>query len=121
MTLTDRHFGLLAKMVFIGILVQLSVIGYVFVANHQNQSAIVNSQRAGCGRGKSDRSDNAKFQRAQTAYISKVIAAPSVKEDVKKVAREARKTFRKTSHSLAQRSKIDCARKFPKTRWFAIP
>jgi ribosomal protein S20 len=72
-----------------------------------------NSQ-AGCERTKQDRKDNADFQTAQKTYINKVVLAQSVKADVKAAAKEAIKTFDRTSANLTKRSMIDCHAAFPK-------
>lgn len=74
---------------------------------------LVHSQRRGCLRGKRDRQDNADFQRAQSRYIFKVTQAASVREDVKRAARIARRTFKRTSTSLTKRAKIDCKKAYP--------
>jgi hypothetical protein len=113
----EDHLAL-AKLVLIGLVVQLLVIGYVFYSGYQTHANNIRNQRAGCERNKQDRADSAAFQTAQTVYINKVTGAASVKEDVKRAAREARKTFDRTSASLTARSKIDCKKAFPDATLF---
>jgi hypothetical protein len=103
----------LAKLALIVLGIQLFVIGYVFYQSYQGRLNIVTTQRLGCERGKKDRGDNADFQQAQKQYIDKVVLAGSVKEDVKDAAREAVKTFERTSNSLSERALIDCHKAFP--------
>lgn len=97
----------------IGFLVQLGLLGYVYSTSQDGKQNLVNSQRAGCERGKKDRIANAAFQRAHATYIKTVTSAESVKEDVKAAARKALKTFKRTSAELTERAKIDCKEAFP--------
>lgn len=107
----------LVWLIVIGMFVQLAVVGFVFEQSYQGRVDLVASQRKGCARGKLDRQDNADFQRAQATYITKVTHAKSVQEDVKAAAREAVRTFNRTSKSLAERAQIDCTEAFPKASW----
>jgi len=113
---SDRTAHNLARLIIIGMLVQLLVIGYVFYSSYQGRVATVKAQRAGCERSKKDRLANADFQQAHRRYIDKVVLAKSVEEDVKKAAREAVKTYNRTSAELTGRSLINCAEAFPKAR-----
>lgn len=97
------------------------VVAYVWYAGYQGRDNLVQSQRAGCERGKLDRIDNAAFQRAHKKYIDRVVLAQSVKEDVKRAAREAVKTYNKTAASLSKRSKIDCSKAIPKAELLDFP
>jgi hypothetical protein len=108
----------LAQLVVICLLLQLVVIGYVFYSSYQGRVDVVNAQQRGCARNKLDRSDNAAFQQAQATYITKVTAAKSVHEDVKRAAREAVVTFNRTSAGLTKRAGIDCLKAFPKASLF---
>ena len=113
-TLTRRQGGLIVKVILIGMFVQLGVMGFVPVSFYKGRAdTAVNSQK-GCDRNKKDRKDNADFQNAQKDYIKKVVLAQSVKNDVKQAAKEAVKTFDRTSASLTRRSKINCKAAFPK-------
>lgn len=107
----------MAKLIVIGMLVQLLVIGYVFYQGFTGRQDIVHSQRLGCKRGKLDRQDNADFQNAHAVYITRVTDARSVQQDVKDAANEALMTFERTSASLTRRAKIDCAKVYPKARF----
>src|SRR3954465_6276823 len=108
----------LVKLVLIALGIQIVIVGYVFYQSWEGRTNIAISQRVGCERGKLDNSDNAAFQRAQTEYINRVVLAQSVKEDVKRAARVAVKTFGRTSSALTTRSKIDCNKLYPNPRIF---
>lgn len=114
--MNHRTAMLLGVLILIGLVVQLGVIAYVGYSTYQGRKDTVKYQRAGCERSKLDRTDNADFQKAQSVYIRRVTRAVSVKEDVKIAAREARKTFKRTSASLGRRSKINCETAFPNAR-----
>lgn len=107
--------------VLIGFCLQLLVVAYVGYSSYAGRKNTVTNQRLGCERGKLDRADNAAFQRAHSEYILTVTGAKSVKEDVKRAARKARKTFRRTSHDLTVRSKINCEKVFPDAKVFETP
>ena len=114
-TQRDHNYRL-AQLIIIGMCVQLLVIGYIFYSGYQSRVSTVQTLRLGCERGKLDRADNADFQNAHKVYIDKVVLAQSVKEDVKRAAREAERTYIRTSADLTKRSKINCAKAFPKAR-----
>lgn len=63
----------------------------------------------GCERGKKDRVTNAAAWTKHAAYINSVLRAPSVKEDVKRAARDAQLTYLMASKDLTTRSRISCA------------
>lgn len=107
----------LAKLALIVLGIQLFVIMYVFYQSYQGRVDIVHTLRLGCERGKKDRGDNADFQQAQKRYIDRVVLAGSVKEDVKRAAREAVQTFERTSNSLSERALINCHDAFPDAKW----
>lgn len=77
------------------------------------QVELVQMQRAGCERSKLDRADNAAAWTAHRTYIESVTRAASVKEDVKRAARHAARTYRRVAASLTKRSQIDCSVAFP--------
>jgi hypothetical protein len=97
----------------ISMVVTLMLTGYVFYQSYAGRLDLVHTQRLGCERGKLDRADNAAFQNAHKKYIDKVVLAQSVKEDVKRAAREAEKTYVRTAADLTRRSEIDCVKAFP--------
>lgn len=111
--LTHHTAASLVKLILVSMGIQLAVVGYVFYQSYVGRSELVQSQRAGCERGKLDRIDNAAFQRAHKKYIDKVVLAQSVKADVKKAAREAVKTYNKTAADLTKRSRINCLHVYP--------
>lgn len=113
-----------ALLLLIGLFVQVAILAYVYTEldsqrkqdiheTKVTQKSVIKATRRGCERGKEDRRANADFQRAQSAYILKVTRAASVKEDVKRAAREARKVFTRTSSDLTERSKINCKKAYP--------
>lgn len=106
------------KLLICGMLAMLVVVAYVFYTDFEGRKNTVTAQRAGCERSKLDRTANAAFQRAHTEYITTVTGAKSVKEDVKKAARKAVKTFQRTSKDLSKRAKIKCRKAFPKASFF---
>lgn len=114
--MTEGTQAAVVKLVLLCFVLMLFVCGYVFWTGYTGRKDVVVAQRAGCERGKLDRSDNADFQRAQRDYINQVVLAQSVQEDVKAAAREAVTVFERTSVSLTERSVIDCAVAFPKAK-----
>lgn len=115
MTHMTENAGIkLTKLIVMLLVCMLFVVAYVFYSGYQGRKDLVTSQRAGCERGKLDRIDNAKFQKAHRKYINKVVLAKSVEEDVKEAAREAVMTYNKTAKRLSKRSKINCQLAIPK-------
>lgn len=104
----------LARLIVLGMAVQLAVIVFVFYRDYQGRVNLVAAQQRGCERYKQDRKDNADFQIAHAKYITRVTSAQSVKEDVKSAAREALNTFDRTSSALLRRSKVLCSDVYPK-------
>lgn len=117
-TITTTTATKIVRLILLVLVLLLVLIGYVFFQAYDNRVEVVDNQRRGCERGKLDRRDNARFQMAQAQYVHKVVLAQSVKNDVKKAARTAVKTFDKTSANLSKRSKIDCTKAFPDARIF---
>ena len=97
----------------IGMLIQLAVIGYIYVNDHIDDHSLVQSQRAGCERNKLDRIANAEFQRAHARYIHELTSVQTVEVEVRRAAEEALRTFERTSTSLTERSKINCREAYP--------
>lgn len=92
----------LAKLIVIGMMVQLLVIGYVFYQSYVGRSDLVDSQRAGCERGKLDRTDNARgWRTAQKRALSQGQVNYSIH-------------YAHIAAGLEKRSRITCADKFPK-------
>lgn len=104
----------LTRLVLACMFCMLLSVAYVCYSSYQGRVALVDSQRAGCERGKLDRIDNAAFQRAHKIYIDRVVLAQSVKADVKRAAREAVITYNRTAESLSKRAKINCQTAIPK-------
>lgn len=98
----DNHAFSLAKLIIIGMIVQLAVIGYVFYQSYQGRADVVDSQRGGCERGKLDRIDNAKAWRiAQRRAFSQSQIIYSIE-------------YSDVAARLEKRSRIDCVTEFPK-------
>lgn len=101
--MTNTHIGL-AKIVVLGMLVQLMVIGYIFVASHSTSDTIVNAARAGCERNKRDRRANAEGWRiAQSARWASGDFAVS-------------RRYGKLASQLESRSRLNCKKTYPKAR-----
>jgi hypothetical protein len=94
----------LAKLIMLGMFVQLMVILYVFFSGYFDRVDLVDSQRAGCERGKLDRIANAQGWRiAQDARIASgdyVVAH----------------RYGTLARDLEARSKIDCRDVYPDAR-----
>lgn len=106
----------IVRLLLLGMVCFLILCGYVFWTGYEGRKDQVNNSRAGCERGKLDRRDNADFQNAHKEYIDKVVLAQSVKEDVKRAAREAVAVYDRTAPSLTERSKINCEEAFPNAK-----
>ena len=107
--MTNEVRSILTKMavlIVIGMLVQLAVIVYVFNAGYEGRKDLVKSQRAGCERGKLDRSANAAGWRiaegARQASGDYVVAAE----------------YNIIAIGLEDRSKIKCKEAYPKASFF---
>jgi hypothetical protein len=95
---TAHHLG---RLIVIGMIVQLSVICYVFYSAYERRKEAVVYQRAGCERSKLDRGDNASGWR---------IAEAARRADGQiEVANE----YDKIASSLEARSRIACSKAFP--------
>lgn len=114
--MTEHAATRLVKLCLVMMIFQLCIIAYVFYTEYSGRVAIVKAQRISCERGKQDRKDNSDFQNAHKKYIDKVVLAQSVKEDVKRAAREAEETYNRTSVSLTERSRINCNKATPSAK-----
>lgn len=129
--LAARDWGLLALGVILGLLVLLtgrlarddaSTVAVKAATVEIQQRAYRQdieawrARLAGCRRGKQDRTANAKAFRAQANYLKKVLAAGSVKADVKRAARRNWRTQNQSATSLESRTgrNLDCAAATPK-------
>lgn len=105
----DDIKALLFKMgvlIVIGMIVQLSVIVYVFYSSYEGRKDLVKSQRAGCERGLLDRSANAQGWR-----IAELARATSGDFEV---ASE----YDEIATGLEKRSQIICVKAYPKASIF---
>lgn len=93
-------------LIIVGMLVQLSVILYVFYSSYEGRKELVTSQRAGCKRGKQDREANGTGWRiAQAARIA---------DGQFSVAAQ----YSKIAGGLEERSLINCDDAYPKASIF---
>jgi hypothetical protein len=111
--MSEKNAYNLAKLIMLGMAIQLLVIGYVYLQAYDQRVNLVDAQRQGCEFDKLDRHDNADFQTAQTEYITTLSDTTSVGKDVKEAAKKANETYKRTSKSLTERAKINCQEAFP--------
>lgn len=104
--MSDRMAHNLARLVVIGLCVQIAVIGYVFYSSYQGRVRLAQAQQAGCSRAKLDRVDNAlgwrnaEAARRQSGQIN--------------IANE----YGAIASGLEARSRIDCKTAFPDASLF---
>lgn len=104
--LTRRQGGLVVKLVVVGLLVNLGVIGYVFGSSYSARKSIVSGQRIGCERNKLDRKANASGWRiAQGARIKSGDISIAIK-------------YGNLAQGLERRARLDCNKTYPKARLF---
>lgn len=118
---------LLAKLIVIGMAVQLLVIVYVGVSSYVSRENTVTAQRAACERGKKDRLANASgWRTAETARLSGLANARHISiaqaaalmyqtprpDDLSDLI--AARRYNKLAEDLESRSRIVCAKVFPK-------
>jgi hypothetical protein len=112
-----------------GLLFLLTMVAVVGVVLTRNQAAHDVAQatytqnitrwhelQQGCARSKTDRTSIAWALRAQSTYLNHVLAAASVKADVKRAARAAQRTFDASASGLESRTgtKLVCAHVYPR-------
>lgn len=113
--MSNRAGGLLVKFVITFMILQVIFTGYVFYQSYTGRNHDITTQREACkNRGHTSNLANADFQTAHTTYISKVVLASSVHEDVKQAARTAIETFKRTSGILRDLAAQDCNKVYPK-------
>lgn len=114
------------KLILLSLIILLFVLGYSVYSAYEGRKALVDSQRAGCERGKLDRSANAEGWRAAQVARTNTLAKdmgtsvaavealfpqpPKIDDPPDLVA--ARK-YNRISSGLESRSKIDCKTAFP--------
>ena len=100
-SLTNRSGKQLAKLLILGMLVQLLFIAYVFFQSYDGRKGVVHTQRIGCERAKRDRQANAvgwRIAEAARRAGGQIVVANK---------------YRHIASELEQRSKIDCEKAFP--------
>jgi hypothetical protein len=119
--LTRKQRQLLVRFIGVMIVAVLALFAAVLASDYNHRKDATRLLRAGCERNKRDRRANADGWTAHSLYINKVVLAGSVKEDVKRAARHARKTYRRISRDLEKRSRIDCRTEFPDPPLVSVP
>lgn len=100
--ITNRAGRSLTQLILIGLVLQVSVVGYVFVTSYSGRKALVASQRGGCERSKLDRLANAQgWRNAEKARRADGQIA---------LADE----YARIAHGLEKRGRIVCSTVFPK-------
>jgi hypothetical protein len=97
-----RHTYKLAKMVMIGMLVQLLVIGYVFYTDYVGRDVALTAARQGCERDKLDRNGEAAGWR--------IAEKARLKDKEPKIAEQ----YDELADGLEARGKINCDKLYPK-------
>lgn len=91
-----------AKLIVLGLVVNVFMVGYVFWMGYEGRRDLVTSQRAGCNRAKLDRGANAEGWR---------IAEGARRADGEI---EVANNYRDIASGLEKRSRIICSEAFPK-------
>lgn len=101
----------LAKLVVIGMIVQLGVIGYVFVTDYHGRRDGIISAREGCERDKLDRKAAAELNDALLqSFDASQKKVPKIRS---KERLEAVERIRKSNDGLKLRAAIDCHKRYP--------
>jgi hypothetical protein len=94
--------------------VQLAIIGFVFWTAYEGRKDAVTSQRAGCERGKLDRTASATFaQGVLDIFQGTDETTPSVVTDKRT---ESQQKIQKAIEGYKERAKIECTETIPKAR-----
>jgi hypothetical protein len=125
--LTRRQGGLLAKLILIGLFVNLGVIGYVFYQSYAGREAVVKASRRGCDRSKRDREANAiGWRTAEVARLHGVARQLHISlGDAEALIQQkpqpgdltdltAARKYDQIAKGLEERSRISCSKAFPK-------
>lgn len=121
----------LASLVVLGMVVQLGVIAYVKITDYQNDKETVQLLRDRCEINKTDRRANAVgWRTAQVARMSTVAQnlGISMDEVEKRIEQKpqpsdsfdlvAARKYDRVAGGLERRSRINCAKAFPKAKFF---
>lgn len=111
-TLTNKF----ARLVIIGMLVQLGVIVYVFATEHNGRQDAVNAAREGCKRDVLDRQASVTLnENILKAFREGQKQAPQVLTPTRKKAVEE---IESTTAGLDERAHINCLERYPDAGWF---
>lgn len=100
--INDNLLYNVAKLIVLGLVVNVFLVGYIFWTGYEGRRDLVASQRAGCNRGKLDRGANAKGWR---------IAEGARRADGEI---EVANKYNDIASGLEKRSRIVCSEAFPK-------
>lgn len=105
----------LTRLIIMSMVLNLLIVGYIFIQDYRGRQTLVTASRKACNeRGRAANQANADFQNAQTRYIRQVIfQSPSVESDVRGHAKEAVKTFKRTSAILTDLANTNCEQAYP--------
>lgn len=104
-----------AKLVITALIVQVLVIGYVFITEHHGRQVVVNAAREGCERDKLDRSASVILnENILKAFGEGNKADPKVRT---KNRNDALDKIEATTAGLETRAAIDCHDRYPDARW----
>lgn len=103
------------NLIIIALFVQLLVVGYVFITEHNGRQVAVNAAREGCKRDKLDRA-------ASVILNQNILKAfgEGAKINPKVLTKERRKAIAKieaTTAGLDFRARINCHNRYPDARW----
>jgi hypothetical protein len=129
--MTKKTGRMLVRLVIIGLVCFLGLIGYVLWQSYAGRVDLVNASRTACARGKLDRGANAKgWRTAQTArekslaeelHISDEAVAKLIKVDPSPSDPPdlvAARNYDSIASGLEKRSRIDCTVVFPNASFF---
>jgi hypothetical protein len=98
-----KIFGVMAVM----------VTGYAVWLSYDGRNDSAQAERRGCERDRIDRRANADSWTAHLTYLRNVTAAASVKQDVKRAARDAIEVYERTAMDLQKVASISCDDQYP--------
>lgn len=129
--LTRGQTSSFVRLILVGLIVQLAVIGYVAYSSYIGRRDVATASRAGCERNKLDRVANAKgWRTAETARLNSVSETTGISvENVRKLLKSkpspsdlpdltAARHYDRIAKGLEARSRISCSKAFPKAGLF---
>lgn len=108
-----RTVAELRRFLFTLTAVLLALLVYTLAQSYTGRVALVDSQRAGCARGKADRNANALGWRFAQGAREATAADPAQSPAARSSARHVAVAYRRIAEGLEARSHIDCKRAYP--------